>query len=148
MPIKPSSPKNISILVKTEQQEAWLNEKEVIFSFRYLDLTNKKFNYNNRNIDYFHNFIERLRDVSKIRIRDIGAQGKTLRCHPINWDETTETCFNIPNEEEIVAGGEFQFALSSNEHGRIHGFFIGNIFCVVWMDPDHKLYKKKKRSSM
>ncbi|RZV39959.1 MAG: hypothetical protein EVJ48_02985 [Candidatus Acidulodesulfobacterium acidiphilum] len=78
----------------------------------------------------------------------MGAKGKTLRCHRIDWKETTETCFGIPNEDKIVNGGEFQFALSSNEHGRVHGFFIGNIFCVVWLDPDHKLYKNKKRSSV
>lgn len=30
-----------------------------------------------------------------------------------------------------------------NEHVRVHGFAIGNVFFVVWPDPNHKLYHKK-----
>lgn len=148
MPIKPSSLHENYGRVNTTQQDALLKEGGIIFSFRYLDLNHKKFNYNDTNVVYFHKLIERLRDVSQIRVKEIGAKGKTLRCHPIDWNDTTETCFGIPNEEEIVNDGGFQFAISSNAHGRIHGFFIGNIFCVVWLDPYHKLYKKQKRSSM
>jgi hypothetical protein len=32
--------------------------------------------------------------------------------------------------------------VSANEYGRVHGFFIGNVFYIVWLDPDHKLYSK------
>ena len=26
------------------------------------------------------------------------------------------------------------------EHGRVHGFVIGTVFHVVWLDPQHRLY--------
>jgi hypothetical protein len=30
--------------------------------------------------------------------------------------------------------------LTANEYGRVHGFFLDEVFYVVWLDPDHKLY--------
>jgi hypothetical protein len=36
-----------------------------------------------------------------------------------------------------------QFSLSSNKHGRVHGFFIDEVFYVVWLDADHLLYSGK-----
>ena len=35
----------------------------------------------------------------------------------------------------------YQFSLTSNKHERIHGFFIDEVFYVVWADPKHKLYE-------
>jgi hypothetical protein len=69
----------------------------------------------------------------------IRNRSSALRCHPIDWDDTTEECFGFPKEEEIVSI-PYQFSLSSNEHGRVHGFFINEIFYIVWLDPDHNLY--------
>ena len=98
MSIKPSSIPKQNERVKTASQEAFLKDKEIIFSFRYLNLNHKKFNCNGKGFSYFNCLIERLRDVSQIRVNDIGAKGKTLRCHSIDWKDTTETCFGIPNE--------------------------------------------------
>ena len=148
MAIKPSVLTEKNGHVKITKQDVLLKTGEIIFYFRYLDLNHEKFNYNGKDVGYFHKLIERLRDVSQISVKDIGAKGKSLRCHPIDWSDTTETCFGIPGENELVEGGAYQFEISQGEHGRIHGFFIGNIFCVRWLDPNHKLYKIKKRSSM
>ena len=67
---------------------------------------------------------------------------KSLRCHPIDWNDhrVTEAGFGIPNEEKLVGTPYQIFQLSSNQHGRVHGFFIENICYIVWLDPDHKLY--------
>ncbi len=31
----------------------------------------------------------------------------------------------------------------NNQGFRIHGYFIGNIFYVVWLDPNHNMYERK-----
>ena len=68
-------------------------------------------------------------------------RSKSLRCHPIDWKDTTEPYgFGIPNEEKIVLDPPYQFQISANEHGRVHGFFRDNVFYIVWLDPDHNLY--------
>ncbi|MCK5211832.1 hypothetical protein KAJ89_03965 [Candidatus Parcubacteria bacterium] len=67
-----------------------------------------------------------------------------LRCHRIKFNDknVTEDSFGIPNLEELDDEA-WQFHLSTNEHGRVHGYFIGNIFSIVWLDPKHNLYKRK-----
>ncbi|MDJ0676493.1 MAG: hypothetical protein QNJ36_14115 [Calothrix sp. MO_167.B42] len=69
-------------------------------------------------------------------------RSSSLRCHPINWEHTSENCFGLPDEEQLV-DTPYQFSLSSNEHGRVHGFFIDEVFYIVWLDPQHLLYPGK-----
>lgn len=61
-----------------------------------------------------------------------------MRCNPIDFSKSTETCFNIKNEEQIV-DEPYELNLTK-KHGRIHGFFINNTFFIVWFDPDHNLF--------
>lgn len=70
------------------------------------------------------------------------TNAKSLRCHPIDWNDprVTEQGFGIPTEEQLVDTPYQLFQLSSNEYGRVHGFFIENIFYIVWLDADHQLY--------
>ncbi|MDD1966378.1 hypothetical protein ACIPO9_04375 [Pseudomonas sp. NPDC090203] len=46
--------------------------------------------------------------------------------------------------EQLRSSTPFQFAVSANLHGRIHGFFVDHVFFVVWLDPDHCLYPGRK----
>jgi hypothetical protein len=57
----------------------------------------------------------------------------------IDQHKVSENSFGIPGEEQLV-DTPYQFSLTSNEHGRVHGFFVENIFFVVWLDPKHQLY--------
>ncbi len=67
-------------------------------------------------------------------------RGGTLKSHPINWGQTSEPEGFQHLNEQFQGYTPYQFAISRNEYGRIHGFFIGNVFHVVWLDPDHLLY--------
>jgi hypothetical protein len=48
----------------------------------------------------------------------------------------------LSNEEQLV-DTPYQFSLSTNEHGRVHGFFIDEVFYIVLLDPDHLRYPGK-----
>lgn len=112
----------------------------VSFSLKYLQCNHSKFSIQNRDPLYLNALLERLPDLSSLSFQEIVSnRNKTLRCHPINWEETSETCFGIPGEEQLV-DTPYQFSVSANEHGRVHGFFIEEVFYIVWLDPDHKLY--------
>lgn len=65
---------------------------------------------------------------------------KTLRCHSIAWADTTEKegFQNLPPKHK--AAEPYQFSVTSNEHGRVHGFFVNDVFHIVWLDPEHSLY--------
>lgn len=88
--------------------------------------------------------LERLRDLCSMTALELQTgRNKALRCHLIDWDDTTEPHgFDHLNQylrEQVVA---YQFSVSSNEHGRVHGFFIDDVFYVVWLDPGHQLYSR------
>lgn len=112
------------------------------FSFKYLQTQNPKFSVRDRDPNYFTAFLERLRDLSTLTAPEVKMnRSQSLRCHPIKWRETTEpNGFGIPNEQELVTI-PYQFSLSTNEHGRVHGFFIEDVFYIVWLEPNHNLYQ-------
>jgi hypothetical protein len=117
-----------------------VSSPRISFSCKYLDLEHRKFSINGRDFNYLSALLQRLKDLSSWQKLTLLTNGsKSLRCHPIDWDKVTESGFGLPNEDELV-DKPYQFQLSSNEHGRVHGFFIDEIFYVVWLDPEHKLY--------
>lgn len=92
---------------------------------------------------YWLTLLERLKALSSLTAKGLlSNRSRTLRCHPIQWEDTSESGFGLLNEEQLV-DTPYQFSLSSNEHGRVHGFFIEQIFYIVWLDPDHLLYYAK-----
>lgn len=112
----------------------------ISFSFKYYQNRHDKFSCGDKEITYCLALLDRLKDLSTMSVQELLVnRSKTLRCHPISWQDTTENRFGLPNEEQLV-DTLYQFSLSSNEHGRVHGFFIDDIFYVVWLDPNHLLY--------
>jgi hypothetical protein len=123
-----------------ETQNAFVGGS-IHFSFKHLDLTNDKFSVKRRDSKYFEKMLDRLRNVSTIKLREFkNNHSKSLRAHRINWNYTTEKNGFSHLNEQLQGDDAYQFEVSGNEHGRVHGFFIENIFFVVWFDPDHKLY--------
>lgn len=115
--------------------------KGISFSFRYFKDDNDKFSIRNRDATYLQALLVRLRDLSTLTVQEIiNNRSKSLRCHKIVWNDTTESGFGIPNEDQLV-DSPYQFQISANEHGRVHGFLIESIFYIVWLDPDHNLYE-------
>lgn len=94
---------------------------------------------------YVSAVFERLRDVCGMEVAAFRtAGGSSLRSHAIDWAATTEPNgfehLNAAMREQIVP---WQFSISANEHGRIHGFLAEQVFYVVWFDPGHELYARK-----
>jgi hypothetical protein len=115
-------------------------ESSVSFSFKYLEKNHGKFSYVNRKSDYFLTLLTKLSDYSSMkRLELLANRSPSIRCHPIEWKHTSEKGFGFKDEEQLV-DTPYQLQLTSNRHGRIHGFFIEAVFYVVWLDPDHLLY--------
>lgn len=111
------------------------------FSFRYIDTSNDKFITVGQSGGYFSKVISRLKDLSTITEREfLSDRGGSLKSHPIDWRDTSEPDGFRHLNEQLQAYTPYQFAVSRNEHGRIHGFLIGSVFHIVWLDPEHKLY--------
>ncbi|MCF6337724.1 MAG: hypothetical protein L3J84_07190 [Gammaproteobacteria bacterium] len=117
------------------------DNETIRFSFKHLALNHNKFSFEGKTHEYFGKVFERLKNISSLTASEIFSnRSSSLRTHPINWDDTTEkTGFTHLNQQlrQIPA---YQFQISSNEHGRVHGFILDNIFFVIWLDPEHRLY--------
>lgn len=117
-------------------------DNNVSFSFQFLREKDDKFKYSGKDSSYFLKLVNRLKDICTLsRMNLITSRSKSLRCHPLDWNEKkiTEECFSIPKEEEFTQD-RHQIQISSNAYGRVHGFFILDVFYVVWLDPEHELY--------
>lgn len=120
-----------------------LKPQGISFSFKYYQNGHNKFSCNEKAATYWLTLIERLKALSGLSHRELLMnRSSSLRCHPIKWENTSENGFGLPNEEQLV-DTPYQFSLSSNEYGRVHGFFIDEVFYIVWLDPDHLLYPAK-----
>jgi hypothetical protein len=120
-----------------------VHQEPLLFSFRFLELDKKEF-LKPTESEYFYKFFERIKNLWSMRIGELinpFGNNKTLRFHKINWDGTSEIKgFDdrgiTPDDKESA----YQFSISANEHGRVHGFLRDNIFYIVWLDCNHKLY--------
>ncbi len=90
--------------------------------------------------------LERLTDVCGMTVRQMKEHRHSpLRCHPIRFAEASEKAgFDHVNADLLDGTEAYQFSLTSNKHGRVHGFFVGSVFYVVWVDPRHALHPAKK----
>jgi hypothetical protein len=112
------------------------------FSFRYLDTTHPQFDVRTRGAEYFRLLLARLRELSALHVTEFRSlRSSMLRIHRIDFGDRSVSMggFGIPGKPEFDRKA-WQFALSANQHGRVHGFLVGNTFYVRWLDPDHNLY--------
>ena len=118
---------------------------EFRFNFKFLEHNHNQFNLENvSHQNYTESLLGRLKEVSRNTFDELRRGcSRALRFHAIDWQETTLAGFGISN------GGQyndkaFQFSLTANEHGRVHGFVLNfehhDVFYVVWLDPEHNLY--------
>jgi hypothetical protein len=116
----------------------------LLFSFKYIDLnSNTKFETNKIEKGYIHSFLTRLQDLSKMKLSELidPKMADQLHFHPIQWNETSEPKGFQKVPSKLKYDNAYQFYITKNKHGRVHGFTIGNTFFVVWIDPHHSLYK-------
>jgi hypothetical protein len=117
------------------------------FSFRHFS-TNDKFCYPTNNLDtYYPSLLDRIKNISDIKLSEFRAnKHKSLRCHTHKWDTTSEPEGYSHLNAQLQDCEPWQFCLSANEHGRVHGILIDEVFYIVWIDVEHKLYPEKKKS--
>jgi hypothetical protein len=118
-------------------------DRIVVFSFKHMDFSNSKFTLEQCDdaCDYGHKLLGRLKAIAAMKVNEFRFSGsESLRCHPISWEKTTEKKgFSILNDQ-LKANTPWQFAISVNQYGRVHGFFVENVFFIIWLDPKHLLY--------
>jgi hypothetical protein len=85
--------------------------------------------------------MQRLRDLSSWTVQTFTTrQDKAVRNHQHHWPGTSRPDgFRNLNEHFRALPG-WQFCVSANEYGRVHGILIDDTFYIIWLDQDHRLY--------
>lgn len=118
----------------------------VRFSFKYLELQNTKYSPpdSSEKPNYLEGFLDKLKNISTMKPQEFRQAGKSLRSHPINWCNTSEPDGYSHLPVHLQECEPWQFSLSRSELGRVHGFWIDDIFYPVWLDHEHLLYPSTK----
>lgn len=124
------------------QQKTEVPDPGLSFSFKYLDLQPQEndFSLHHSEDGYTETLLNRLKDMSGLKVGEF-MNSRTLRTHPIKWEKTTRPNGFDGLNEQLQDEQAWQFQLTSNQHGRVHGLLIGDTFFIVWLDPDHRLYE-------
>ena len=111
------------------------------FSFKFFDATDAEVCPATFANGYTQNLMQRLRDLSSWKVSDFEAnRSKSIRAHPIDWAETKRPNGFSHLNEQYQSYTAWQFSVSANEHGRVHGLLIGTCFYVIWLDCNHFVY--------
>lgn len=123
---------------RKEEDQPW---QPLRFSFKYLDTTHPAFDIRDCEVGYYVRLLQRLRDLSGLTVAEFRLRSsKAVRVHPINFHSDPVSVRSFGLREVPADERAWQFSVSANEHGRVHGFLMGNIFFIRWLDPDHNLY--------
>lgn len=116
----------------------------ILLSFQLLDLHgNPKFSTDHCADTYLGKLLGRLRDLNQTPLKEFRRPGNSLRSHLIRFSETSESEGFTSLNDQLRGIEPWQFQISSNEHGRVHGILLNGTFYVVWIDPCHLLYSEK-----
>jgi hypothetical protein len=116
-------------------------DPELKFSFKFFDSTDDKMCPGDFRKGYTQVLMERLKSLSSWKVKEfVSKPDKSIRNHQHDWPKTSRPD-GFPNlNEQFSSYPGWQFCLTSNEHGRVHGILVDDTFHIIWLDHDHNLY--------
>lgn len=123
----------------------------VVFNFRYLKedgevsiLQPKEWHGKNVGICALVNRLKSITERTRTDIETDWGLQKQLHYHRIDFKDSGVTRSGFGLGLRGADDNAYQFSITVNT-GRLHGFWEGNIFYVVWLDLDHRLMPGKGR---
>jgi hypothetical protein len=116
-------------------------DEKIRFSFELFDSTDKPLCPEVFPNGYTQKLMERFSAVSQMKEQEFRAcKDNSLRAHTHDWNKTSRPGGFAHLNEQLRDQQAWQFCVSANDYGRVHGLMIDNIFYVIWLDRDHALY--------
>lgn len=111
------------------------------FSFRYASCSDGLFCLSKCGDGYLVKLVERLNSLCGLTVKEFMTnRSNALRAHKIDWSRTSRSRGFEHLNNQLQDLEPWQFEVTSNKHGRIHGLILDDTFYIVWFDPLHKLY--------
>jgi hypothetical protein len=131
------------IVSRSDIHKTEIGDHKIRFSFEYFDSSDEEVCPPTFHANYTQTLMERFKALSSWNLKEfMNCHSKSLRAHTHMWEKTSRPRGFAHLNEQLRVCAAWQFQLSKNEHGRVHGFFIGNTFYVIWLDRDHKVYSR------
>jgi hypothetical protein len=110
------------------------------FSFRHFYIT-QKFSPDRCPNGYIHKFLERFRDLSHLTVKEFRTnRNATFHIKRIYWEASSEQMGFANLNEQFRSEEAWEFEITRNEHGRVHGLLMEDTFYIIWIDPEHLLF--------
>lgn len=132
---------NNARLIETisEEKEKIENDRKISVSFLFFNKKNRLFNLGEIKDGWYLTFLDTISDLSKITKKQLFSDEYKKRYKPHDYI----THQNILNyKEPLLLNEQFdccQLRISKS-FGRIHGFFIENIYYIVYLYHKHNMY--------
>lgn len=111
------------------------------FSFKLFDPSDGEVCPAKFNDGYTQALMQRLQNLSSWLISEFtGPCHHSIRNHRISWEKTKRPDGFTHLNEQFESYEPWQFSVSVNAHGRVHGVIIDDCFYIVWLDCNHIVY--------
>ena len=119
-------------------------DPELRFSFKFFDHTDGEMCPAAFGDGYTQTLMQRMRDLSSWKVkRFTEVFDRAIRNHQHDWTTTARPDGFQHLNDHFKAYPGWQFCLTANAHGRVHGIIIDDTFHVIWLDQDHSLYPSR-----
>lgn len=113
------------------------------FSFRYFTHDDAVSPETEHPDGYLPALMDKLRNLSGWTVTEfLNPRARAAHVHPIDWSDTARPDGFAHLPQQVRDGTSWQFAVTANRYGRVHGLLIGGVFHVVWLDCNHKVYPR------
>lgn len=115
------------------------------FSFKYIDHNSDQFNLQECSEDFLRQLVLKVFEYSSWSLDAFRDSNNDDNRHVIDFRETCRPRgFTNVNREQLAYEECWQFGLSHKADYRVHGILLEDTFFVIWLDPEHLLYPRKR----
>lgn len=136
-------PKHANVIetLKTLKEESKSEKTKIKISFQFFERNNKLFNLGEVESEWFIKVIDTLQLLSQITRKQLfGEYKEKFKPHPYNDIDKLNLKDDMLTNQQNEA---YQIRITKSK-GRLHGFFVENIYYIRFIDRWHNMYNDVK----
>jgi hypothetical protein len=116
--------------------------RTIVFSFQFIIQTGDEYALDKVSDPLLRTMILKFHEYGNLEPQHL--RNSANHCHPIDWEDSRVTRHNGFAHLDDQKRSYPAWQLYITTKARIHGFLAENTFYIVWFDPKHTLYRRKK----
>jgi hypothetical protein len=126
------------------QQDAAEDGTLIEFSFKHLDTTDDRFDLSKCPKDYFSALLKSLQDYSHYTVEQFRNFNHQDDRHTIDPEYLRKHLAGKMQDEQLIESEAWGLKFGHvGSTWRAHGVLIYNMFYLIWLDPNHLLFRSK-----